>query len=494
MEERFNKWKFYIFIILFVSLINPVSSQTAVEWVEKGIAYGKQGEYNKAIEAYNKAIAIDPNDKKALLNKGFAFAELGEHNKAIEAYKKAIAIDPNDKDALLIGGLVFFELGEYNKAIEAYNKAIAIDPNDAAAWAYKGTAFTVLGKYDEAIEAYNKAIALDPNYSEAWVNKGTAFAALGEYIIAIEAYDEAIAIDPNYKDAWYNKGFAFDELGEHNKAIEAYNKALVINPNDKGAWLNKGVAFDELGEYDNAIEAYNKALAIDPNYEKAKLNRDLVIEKKAGQMTPTQSEGQENNWIVISGIAILIIIGIIVLRNRKNKNNNDTLINPNNINYKINKCKMFCQKCGAELKEDSNFCSSCGSSLQNATVREEKTGLIKHFWDLVKLSFKWSGRFSRKEFITLWLGGVLISFLIIVVVILIGFDIWLESVGLDEIVIIMSFLIFAIMNYSAAIRRFHDMDKSGWYVLLMFIPLVWFFVFVYLLFEKGKDAGGTRWG
>ncbi len=62
LNERFNKWKFCIFII--ISFINPASSQTAGKWVEKGLAYYKQGDFNKAIEAFNKAIAIDSKIKK----------------------------------------------------------------------------------------------------------------------------------------------------------------------------------------------------------------------------------------------------------------------------------------------------------------------------------------------------------------------------------------------------------------------------------------------
>ncbi len=394
---KVHKRMIFVIIILLNLFIHPASSQTAVEWNNKGFALDESGEYNKAIEAYNKAIAIDPNYKIAWNNKGVAFVHLGEYKKAIEAFDRSIIIDPNDK--------------------------------------------------------------------EVWFIKGSAFAALGEYEKTIEASDRALAIDPDYKEAWYGKGIAFIYLGEYEKATEAFDKALAIDPNYKEAWEGKGLVFYELGDYNKATEAYDKALDM--------------------------SEGQENDWIIIGGLAIFIIIGIIALRNRKNKSNNDTLRNPNNTDYKINEWKKFCQKCGAELKEDSNFCSSCGFSLQNATVQEEKTGLIKHFWGLVKLSFVWSGRFSRREFATLYLGGALISFFIVVIII--EFNIWLESVVLLGIEIIIM-LIWAIMAYNAAIRRFHDMNKSGWHVLLLFIPLINLYFIICLFFEKGKEIGETRWG
>ncbi len=120
----------FVIIILFSIFIYPASSQTAGEWVEKGIAYGKQGEYNKAIEAFDKAIAINPNSKETWYNKGNALTKLGEYDKAIEAYDRAIAIDPNYRDAWNNKGTALIRLGENDKAIEAFDKIIALYPDD----------------------------------------------------------------------------------------------------------------------------------------------------------------------------------------------------------------------------------------------------------------------------------------------------------------------------------------------------------------------------
>lgn len=151
---------------------------------------------------------------------------------------------------------------------------------------------------------------------------------------------------------------------------------------------------------------------------------------------------------------------------------------------------MYCSKCGAELKEDSKFCSSCGFSLQKAIIREEKKGIVGQFIEAVKLSFIWSGRFSRRQFILILFGGILMEFLIGILLWFLGWDEDLIFKFVDLIV-----LIFFVVFVGAAIRRFHDIDKSGWYVLLLFIPLVGFVVFVLdLILEQGKEIGKTRWG
>ncbi len=132
MRITFNiyKWMIFIIIILFSIFIYPASSQTTEEWVKKGNAFEELGEHNKSIEAYNKAIAINPNYKYAWFNKGNALTHLGEYDKAIKAYDRATAIDPYYKDAWNNKGIALWYLGEDDKAIETFDKIIALYPDD----------------------------------------------------------------------------------------------------------------------------------------------------------------------------------------------------------------------------------------------------------------------------------------------------------------------------------------------------------------------------
>ncbi len=60
-----------------------------------GVAYNKLKEYQKAINAYQKAIEIKPDNHGAYYNMGNAYGELKEYQKAINAYQKASAIFPS---------------------------------------------------------------------------------------------------------------------------------------------------------------------------------------------------------------------------------------------------------------------------------------------------------------------------------------------------------------------------------------------------------------
>ncbi|MFX1258855.1 MAG: tetratricopeptide repeat protein [Promethearchaeota archaeon] len=63
-------------------------------WYYLGFAYSEIGELNKAIEAYNRTLKINSNQKYAWNRSGYIYNKLGEHDKAIEACMRAIEIDP----------------------------------------------------------------------------------------------------------------------------------------------------------------------------------------------------------------------------------------------------------------------------------------------------------------------------------------------------------------------------------------------------------------
>jgi len=93
------------------------------EWFEKGYDYWLNQKDDAAIEAYTKAIALDPNYAAAYNKRGFVYADKGQYDRAIEDYNKAIALDPNYAEAYVHRGVAYNEKRQYDKAIINYQKA-----------------------------------------------------------------------------------------------------------------------------------------------------------------------------------------------------------------------------------------------------------------------------------------------------------------------------------------------------------------------------------
>ncbi len=74
-----------------------------------GVAYTHKGEYDRAIDDYNKAIEINPKNSMAYNNRGFVYdIHKGEYDKAINDYNKAIEINPKDDMAYTDRGNAYY--------------------------------------------------------------------------------------------------------------------------------------------------------------------------------------------------------------------------------------------------------------------------------------------------------------------------------------------------------------------------------------------------
>jgi tetratricopeptide (TPR) repeat protein len=225
-----------------------VKQRVARAYYNKGNALGELGKPEEALEAFDKAIELDPKFAQAYYNKGNALGKLGKPEEALVAYEKAIEIDQKDAQAYYNKGNALGELGKPEEALEAFDKAIELDPKFAQAYYNKGNALGKLGKPEEAIEAFDKAIELDQKDAQAYNNKGTALWGLGKLEEALVAYEKAIELDQKDAQAYNNKGTALWGLGKLEEALVAYEKAIEIDPKLAQAYNNKGTALWETEE------------------------------------------------------------------------------------------------------------------------------------------------------------------------------------------------------------------------------------------------------
>jgi tetratricopeptide (TPR) repeat protein len=100
-------------------------------YVNRGVIYYRQKKYTQAIEDYNEAIKIEPENVDAYISRGIAYSSMGDHEKAISDYEKAISIDPSNVDAYYAMGFTQTLIkGKKQEAIENYQKAADLYKKD----------------------------------------------------------------------------------------------------------------------------------------------------------------------------------------------------------------------------------------------------------------------------------------------------------------------------------------------------------------------------
>lgn len=139
-------------------------------------------------------------------NRGAAHKNKGETDRAIQDYDQAIKLDPNDTAAYINRGGANESKRQYDRAIQDYDQAIKLEPSYALAYFGRGNAYSGKGETDRAIQNFDQVIKLNPKYDSAFINRGSAYSRKSQYDRAIQDYDQAIKLNPNVAFAFFNRG------------------------------------------------------------------------------------------------------------------------------------------------------------------------------------------------------------------------------------------------------------------------------------------------
>ncbi len=242
-------------------------------WHLLGFVQAAMRRGEKALQAYDRALALQPNHVEAIANRGAALHELGRFDDALAAAERAAALNGAYPPAHLNRGLALAALQRHEEALVAYARALALKNDYADAHANRAAALFALQRYDEALASYDRALSIDPRAAEAAFNRGGVLRALGRVSEALTAYDRALAIDRKHARAHANRGAALYELRRFSEALIAFDCLVALNPKDADAHYNRGNALHELGRFDEAAASFDRALALKPDFVDALYNR-----------------------------------------------------------------------------------------------------------------------------------------------------------------------------------------------------------------------------
>ena len=160
---------------------------------------------------------------------------------------------------------------------------------------------------------------------------------------------------------------------------------------------------------------------------------------------------------------------------------------------------MKCQTCGNDNEENAQFCGGCGTSLTESTASGIGVGTAElpmvDFGTAVKLGFQryvdFSGRSTRAEYWWWGLFSVVVSFALFIADTLTGNSStfgWLG--GLLETLFTLATII---PSLALSVRRLHDINRTGWWLLLLFVLVIGWIVLIVWAIKRG-DEGPNKYG
>ncbi len=125
------------------------------------------------------------------LEKGGAAPE-----RVVEAYLRAIELDPNTAGAHVNLGTVYFNAGQWDKAEQCYRRAVEVDPDYALAHFNLGNLADERNDKANALFHYRTALKINPGYSDAHYNIALLYQTSGEVMSAIRHWKAYLKLDP----------------------------------------------------------------------------------------------------------------------------------------------------------------------------------------------------------------------------------------------------------------------------------------------------------
>jgi tetratricopeptide (TPR) repeat protein len=182
---------------------------------------------------------------------------------ARQAYDQAIARNPDYLEAYLNAAWTAQQVDDPATELAYYQRAIAQGLSDqrlsqriARAWAKIGKHHYQQQEDAAAVHAYQQAIKFDPEQADHWSDLGCVLSRLNRDRMAEIAHQRAIALQPSNANHHYNLGNHYWRSGQLAAAIQAFNCAIQINPHDSKLHWNLSHVLLEIGDLIRGFEEY----------------------------------------------------------------------------------------------------------------------------------------------------------------------------------------------------------------------------------------------
>lgn len=297
---------------------------------DKGVEFQKMGDFDKALEQYQKAAQLNPKEGAYPFAIGSVYQAKNDLSTAGKFYAQAAQLDPKNPDyQKYLGGVKTAQAGplvdeatkkytakDYAGAVQLYKQALQIVPDDAGIHTDLASALQAMDDFQGALVEYQKAFDLNPkNFDLEYFigalkeNFGDGNGALklyrdymikspsGQFVSYAKARAEVLAKNPaniqkmsttSERENSAKAGALFDEAVKlqtdknYDAADTKYAQLIATFPNESAYPYARGTNYQAKGDITNAIIWYDKAVALAPSNAQYKQVANTAKEAMAG--------------------------------------------------------------------------------------------------------------------------------------------------------------------------------------------------------------------
>ena len=255
----------------------------------RGNALAKLGRYEPALRSHNQAIQLDPNHANSYLNRGSTYAMMGDSTHAIADWRQALSLDPEATGAHRNLGFKYFELMQFYKAAYNLDEAARRQVPQAAQVAMEARKIVSMSIYlfmqmdsEQEISKLAKQYPFfgDPDFIESSVTSvirqnqgGDLNKIFNKFVILWKL------TSPSTLEERMRRANSFLRLRAHDLALMDFQQVLQTEPGNQEAWIGQSISLYALGRIGESIEVLDSLIKQFPLNSQAHFWKGLAIEK-----------------------------------------------------------------------------------------------------------------------------------------------------------------------------------------------------------------------
>jgi tetratricopeptide (TPR) repeat protein/TolB-like protein/predicted Ser/Thr protein kinase len=254
-----------------------------------------------ALKETDEAVRLDPTLADVYVSRASAYRQTGRRAEAIDALERAIALQRSHDNAHEVLGDTLLEANRPDEALAQFHEAIRLRPS-ARHYDRLGTALFRLGRYDEAITALAKFAELQPDNASAHHKLGTAYQVKEDYSSALREFGEAIKIRP-LSSTYSNMGTIQYDQKDYAGAVRSFEGSVKMTPNEPQLHRNLGDGYQKIGQPAKAREHYlmslkllDDSLKVNPT-SAAFMGQRAVLLAKVGRVADALKQAADANVV-----------------------------------------------------------------------------------------------------------------------------------------------------------------------------------------------------
>jgi tetratricopeptide (TPR) repeat protein len=317
LSTLYTQMNEYDFAERYLQRAMELNPKQGAHYRQMGLIRYRQKQWRAALSFFKQALEIGAGNNEAAVwsNIGDVQSELFDRDAALEAYETAFRIQPQDAHTRLALGRFYLERSEPDRALLHLRAALELDPMLRAVYPVLGRAYRQTGDLPSALAILKRALESDPADQESRY-------ALGQVLLAMDRVEEgrreldtyerirqqveranrsyeagmsrlearassdaekllteAVHLAPSYGPALSALGTLLLDRGSPEKAANFLKRAVEANPINAASWFSLGAAYFKNGKLAEALQAAKRAVVL--NEEEGQYQRllDEIQEK-----------------------------------------------------------------------------------------------------------------------------------------------------------------------------------------------------------------------